>query len=279
MKFIEESINSADDPKMFGLPENILFSWEISQSSKTINQMRNLLIESSGTQFSKDSWNTNLTPILSLWKRLNQGSSLHSMEVPAPKPSDDPIAELLSLEYVHAVKIMKSIHSTLTLISKSIKGVIVPDNKTVDLAQSLMTSQVPSQWDQIWSGPDDPVSYLETLVYKAKSTQTFAESPHSSSLLSGPVNLFKLFRPSALLNAFRQLVARNKKTTMDNLKFCNSWNKSSFQNESLTLAVSPLLIQGALFDGALRPVAANSGPFSSAPNLIITYLSTVSCLI
>ena len=109
LSHIHQSIPSTDQPKFFGLPENILFSWEISQSSKTIAQIRNLLVDSGTSKgFSKNAWNAVLNPILGLWKRLNQGSTLHSMDLPSPVPSDDPIAEVLSLEYVHAVSLVSN---------------------------------------------------------------------------------------------------------------------------------------------------------------------------
>ena len=190
---------------------------------------------------------------------------------------------------------MKSIHASLTLISKVIKGVLLPDAKIIETAQALMihqvspppwrqpsennTFQTPPLWDQLWPGPADPITYLEALVYKAKATQTLAETPNSSSLLSGPVNLFNLFRPSVLLNAFRQLVARAKKQSMDNLKFVNSWKSSDFATEPMTLQISPLQIQGAIFDGVLRPVAPNSSPFSHAPSVYIGWVEMVSLLV
>lgn len=37
---------------------------------------------------------------------------------------------------------MKAIHLSLTLISKAIKGVLLPDTKTIETAQSLMIHQV-----------------------------------------------------------------------------------------------------------------------------------------
>uniref|UniRef100_A0A914XX81 Cytoplasmic dynein 2 heavy chain 1 n=1 Tax=Panagrolaimus superbus TaxID=310955 RepID=A0A914XX81_9BILA len=273
LMYIHQNIPSTDHPKFFGLPENILFSWEISQSSKTIGQIRNLLVNSgTSTGFSREVWNTELSSILGLWKRLNQGSTLHSMDLPEAVPSEDPIAEVLSLEFVHAISLMKAIHLSLTLISKVIKGVLLPDSKTIETAQSLMIHQTPPLWDQLWPGPDDPISYLETLAYKAKATQTMSENSNSNSLLNEPINLFNLFRPSALLNAFRQLVARTKKLSMDNLKFVNSWKASDFATESKTLQISPIQIQGAIFDGVLRPVAASSSPFSHTPSVYIAWI-------
>ncbi|KAH7718366.1 cytoplasmic dynein 2 heavy chain 1-like protein [Aphelenchoides avenae] len=218
-KWLHSRIPVEDNPTFFGLPRNIVFSWEISKSAESIAKLRHLQTQATAKSgFSRDAWNTMLSPILNLWKRLNQHSNMHAMDEPAPTPSDDPIAEVLSLEFVHAVRLMRHVHGSLTLISKAIKGTLVPDVKTVQLAQSLIAHKTPDAWDSLWSGPENPIAYLEALVYKAKSTKELAEQSTSGDLLSRPVNFAQLFRPSTLLNAFRQLSARRKQASMDTLK-------------------------------------------------------------
>jgi dynein heavy chain 2 len=115
---IEERIPSEDEPRLFGLPANIRFSWEATESRKSIAQLRHLHTGATdGTSLDRAVWNEQLSPVLALWKRLNQGSSLHSMTVPLPKPSQDPIVEVLSLEMVHAINLVSlSLHDLLEVI-------------------------------------------------------------------------------------------------------------------------------------------------------------------
>ena len=63
-----------DKPSMFGLPENIMQSYQRTRSSLTITQLRLLMrsIELSG-KFEKDKWHQELNPVLNYWKKLNQG--------------------------------------------------------------------------------------------------------------------------------------------------------------------------------------------------------------
>jgi hypothetical protein len=62
-----------DDPRFFGLPANITFSWELTESRLTLAQLRHLHVdETAATKFNRDAWNTALSPVLSLWKKLNQ---------------------------------------------------------------------------------------------------------------------------------------------------------------------------------------------------------------
>uniref|UniRef100_A0A7E4URM5 Cytoplasmic dynein 2 heavy chain 1 n=1 Tax=Panagrellus redivivus TaxID=6233 RepID=A0A7E4URM5_PANRE len=280
LKYIKERIPANDEPKMFGLPENILFSWEITQSGKTLTQMRTLAVgaTATGAQFDRDAWNLTLSPLLATWKRLNQGATLVSMTVPVAQPSDDPIAEVVGLEFTHAITIVKSVHASLTVISKAIRGAIVPDLKTIETALALMIHQTPAAWDLLWPGPSTPIPYLEALIFKAKSIQKLAESGSvtSTTLFSRPFNLYQFLRPSALLNAYRQLAARTKKLSMDSLKFVNTWQASGDINGAPALTLAPLMIQGAQFDGAIRPVSASSAPYSDCMGVTVAWVGVES---
>lgn len=52
------------------------------------------------------------------------------------------MAEILQLEFVHALKLMQSIHSSLSAISWAIKGTQLPEKKTLDVAHELLLFQV-----------------------------------------------------------------------------------------------------------------------------------------
>lgn len=107
-KWIHSRIPVEDNPSFFGLPRNIVFSWEISKSAESIGRLRHLQTQATAKSgFSREAWNTLLSPILNLWKRLNQNSNMHSMDEPSPTPSDDPIVEVLSLEFAHAVRLVR----------------------------------------------------------------------------------------------------------------------------------------------------------------------------
>ncbi|KHJ97213.1 hypothetical protein OESDEN_02807 [Oesophagostomum dentatum] len=101
--FVATAIPAEDDPNLFGLPVNIKFSWELTEAEHTIARMRMAVTTSAGHE--RSSWAETCNPILQLWKRLCQGSDLHNRQLPIPKESSDPIAEVLSLEFVHALKV------------------------------------------------------------------------------------------------------------------------------------------------------------------------------
>lgn len=56
--------------------------------------------------------------------------------------TDDPIREILHLEFVFALNLMQSIHSSLSAISRAIKGTQLPEKKTMECANALLHFQV-----------------------------------------------------------------------------------------------------------------------------------------
>jgi hypothetical protein len=99
-----------DSPSTFGLPENLLATWEIVQSQRTVSKLReseggNLKAAAGGDFFFND-WSAQLTPILAFWKKLNQSSDLLQATVSEVRGSEDPLLEMLSTELHFAVSLV-----------------------------------------------------------------------------------------------------------------------------------------------------------------------------
>ncbi|KAL6730872.1 hypothetical protein Aduo_001798 [Ancylostoma duodenale] len=264
--FITTTIPSEDDPNLFGLPANVKFSWQLTEAEDTIARMRMAVTTTAANE--RSSWAETCNPILQHWKRLCQGGDLHSRQIPSPKESEDPIAEVMSLEFIHAIKIVQKVHACLSLISKSIRGTVTPDKSTLEVIKSLQLHQTPDLWHDLWSGPREPAEYLSTLVYKAKSVQELVSLSEQKNFLETPLNFSKLFRPGRLLNALRQVTARAKGCTMDTLRLSSAWDTSQFRDD-VTIQVQGILLQGALFDGQLRSTLVSSPPVTNAPQLTL----------
>jgi len=71
-----EAINALpefDKPSYFNLPENIERASQRIVSGQVISQLRVLMrADAKANKFDKELWQTELSPILNLWKRLNQ---------------------------------------------------------------------------------------------------------------------------------------------------------------------------------------------------------------
>uniref|UniRef100_A0A914LNP4 Cytoplasmic dynein 2 heavy chain 1 n=1 Tax=Meloidogyne incognita TaxID=6306 RepID=A0A914LNP4_MELIC len=306
--WVETTLPVVDRAELLYLPRNIMLSWDLTQSTNVISKLRLLFTSKETFQrlqttssggpaaiASRQQLADALNPLLGLWKRLNQQNPglLHAaaeqknqrpisagQELKETSPSfgrrtgDDPLAEILHLELVFALKLMQFIHTSLSALSRAIKGTQLPEKRIVEMAKELMHFQVPSAWDALWSGPPVPSQYLEILISKAKSTQLMLSSARSNQLLGSRVNLAHLLRPGTLLNAFRQYSARKLNVSMDELILSTIWqndqNNISQPNDIPTLTLSNLRVQGGIFDGKeLKSVTANTPSFTEAPALKI----------
>ncbi|KAK5973072.1 hypothetical protein GCK32_001982 [Trichostrongylus colubriformis] len=150
------------------------------------------------------------------------------------------MAEMMSLEFVHAIKLVQKIHASLSLVNKTIRGTVTPDKTTLEVIKSLQLHQTPDTWQDLWSGPRDPAEYLASLIYKAKSVQELVSKPDENDFRKTPVDFSKLFRPGRLLNALRQVTARSSGCTMDMLQLSSAWDTSLNANDiSIKVQGSP----------------------------------------
>ena len=138
-------------------------------------------------KFEKEKWHNELNPILNLWKKLNQGSSLLQMKMSAPseQSSSDPIKSFVQLEFFNGVNLIQFIHKSMASLVKVIRGTQLLDEKVAQLAGSLMKQETPSRWQKIWDGPEDPMIYIKVVVEKANAVQSWNSAVEKGRLLKG----------------------------------------------------------------------------------------------
>ncbi len=137
-----------DKPSMFGLPANIQQAYQRTRSSIAISQLRTLMRSlPGGKKFEREKWDTELNPILNLWKKLNQGSNLLQMKMAAPHDDGeaDPIKAFVHLEFYNAVQLIQAIHKSMSGLVKVIRGTQLLDEKVSTLADSLMRQETPGK--------------------------------------------------------------------------------------------------------------------------------------
>ena len=57
-------------------------------------------------------------------------------------------------------------HQTLANLSHVLRGQILLNADVQKLANSLMVSETPGVWQSHWEGPEDPVQYLQGLLFR-----------------------------------------------------------------------------------------------------------------
>nr|CAB3240329.1 cytoplasmic dynein 2 heavy chain 1-like [Phallusia mammillata] len=279
IKDYQEIINQLpedDLPKYFSLPANIERSAQRVNSQRVISQLKALMrTVEAGAKFDREAWQSELAPILQLWKRLNQGSSsvIHA-KVDIPTVSgDSPVLQFVHLERYNAIRLVQKVHQTLSALSKVMRGTQLLTTEVHKLANSILQQETPLQWHSMWEGPDDPMQYLHALVAKTMALQGWVEKAERGSLLgSEDLNLADLFHPSTFLNAVRQKTARESHVSMDELKFVCSW-KGTVSASKVTVKIGNLQLEGCSFDGTrLSENQRDSPTVSAVPSCYVAWV-------
>ncbi|XP_072706738.1 cytoplasmic dynein 2 heavy chain 1 isoform X3 [Ciconia boyciana] len=247
---IIESLPEDDKPDFFGLPANISRSSQRMISSQVISQLRILSRSvTAGCKFDREIWSTELSPVLNLWKKLNQNSNLiHQKVSPPVEQQGSPILSFITLEQFNAIRLVQSVHQSLASLSKVIRGTSLLNSEVQRLARALLNQKCPLTWQTKWEGPEDPLQYLRSLVARAFAIQNWVEKAEKQKLLSDTLDLSELFHPDTFLNALRQETARVMSCSVDSLKFTASW-KGRIQEGKLQVKISGLQLEGCSFDG------------------------------
>uniref|UniRef100_T1IHY1 Cytoplasmic dynein 2 heavy chain 1 n=1 Tax=Strigamia maritima TaxID=126957 RepID=T1IHY1_STRMM len=269
-----------DNPTSFGLAANIQRSAQRNVANKVISQLRIIMRSSeAASKFDREQWKTQLSPILNLWKKLNESSQIAKKELPQiinTSAKDIPVESFVRLEHYTSIKLVEYIHRSLALLSKVIRGhiLLTPDIKV--LATALLQQETPQTWQRQWEGPEDPFQYIHGLMSRAIAIEKWVKKMETGSLLKEVLDLADLFRPDTFLNALRQQTAREMNTRMDKLTFKCSW-KGNIPNSKLSLKIGGLLLEGCLFDGSvLSEVQVNSPTVSSIPPCTVAWVSKES---
>ncbi|KAL8606248.1 Cytoplasmic dynein 2 heavy chain 1 [Nucella lapillus] len=168
-----EGLPEFDKPSYFGLPENIERSAQRIISAQVISQLRTLQrADTQSNRFDKEVWAVEMGPVLSLWKKLNQGSNLIQTKIAVPTDksgTQSPTLAFLLLEQYNGIKLVQSVHASLSALSKVIRGTQLLTSDVQKLAASLLEQETPMKWLGQWDGPDDPVQYLKDAHEVARS--------------------------------------------------------------------------------------------------------------
>ncbi|XP_063807614.1 cytoplasmic dynein 2 heavy chain 1 isoform X2 [Pseudophryne corroboree] len=273
-----EGLPEDDKPAFFGLPANIARSSQRMISSQVISQLKILSrLVTAGSKFDRELWSNELSPVLNLWKKLNQNSNLiHQKVFPPTERHGSPILSFIILEQFNAIRLLQSIHQSLAALSKVIRGTSLLTSDVQGLASALLDQKCPLSWQNKWEGPDDPLQYLRGLVSRTVAIQNWVEKAEKQTLLSDTIDLSELFHPDTFLNALRQETARTMNCSMDNLRFVASW-KGRIPDAKLQVKISGLQLEGCSFDGnSLFENEHNSPSVSLVPPCYMAWISQQS---
>ncbi|XP_034460809.1 cytoplasmic dynein 2 heavy chain 1 isoform X1 [Hippoglossus hippoglossus] len=273
-----EHLPEDDRPAFFGLPANIERSSQRIISSQVISQLRVLSRPvATGSKFDRELWSNGLSPVLNLWKKINQGSTLiHQKVAPPAEGHGSPVLSFIALEQFNAIRLVQSIHKSLAALSKVIRGTQLLTPEVQKLATALLNQECPSTWQNKWEGPEEPMPYLRAVVTRAVAIQSWVERAGRQALLSDTLDLSELFHPDTFLNALRQETARSMGCSMDSLVFVSTW-RSPIAQAKLQVKVGGLQLEGCSFDGVrLCENQHNSPSVSAVPPCYMAWVPQTS---
>ncbi|GMH35100.1 hypothetical protein BSKO_02968 [Bryopsis sp. KO-2023] len=282
-----QGLSDIDNPALFGLPANIERAAQENQSQAVITQLNQMTIsQASNAAFNRAKWQKLLSPIIRLWESLlashphlnpsRQASNINRINR-GKSTNSNPLDLFLMLEWECGKTITSSIHSTLASISRVLKGSESLSPNVQEEGLSLIQHQVPTPWEKIWDGPEDPLCYCQAVISRYYAIEKWVAKSSASSGDAGwmesgsgkqwTLNLARWFHPDTFLNALRQYTARHVQVPIDGLKMVTCWGDSARQLRAeapIWVQVEGLQIQGAIFDGTKLETVSLESP-SSCP--------------
>ncbi|CAI8045536.1 Cytoplasmic dynein 2 heavy chain 1 [Geodia barretti] len=256
------SLPDTDSHALFGLPANIEQSLQRTISSKVLSQLRVVArAEGSAERFDREVWSAELSPLLNLWKKLNQGSELITKKVSPPSDKlESPVLAFVSLERFNAVRLVQKVHSSLASLNRVLRGSSLLSTDVHRLAGALLRHEVPVSWLREWEGPEEPALYLRSLVGKTLALGVWEERGREGRVLQDTLDLSELFHPDTFLNALRQQTARAMKCSMDSLKLVCSWKPTGIPATKLSIKIAGVQLEGCSFDGSKLTENSHDSP-------------------
>jgi dynein heavy chain 2 len=255
-------IPDTDKPALFGLPANIGRAHQRNISEGAIKQLRLIMLSTeSVSKFDREKWQAELSPILNLWKKLNQGTGMLQVKIQQPSGHEiNPMKAFIELEFFNGIALLQHVHKSLAGISKVIRGTNLLTEKISGLASSLLQQETPMSWQSVWSGPENPTDYIKAVVLKVNEIQKWSSKVDQGSLLKENIDLSDLFHPDTFLSALAQQTAREYGVSMSDLKLQSSWSRGGISGAKLAVKINALELEGALFDGVRLSESRHDSP-------------------
>ncbi|XP_076274081.1 dynein cytoplasmic heavy chain beethoven isoform X2 [Rhynchophorus ferrugineus] len=269
---ILKQLPKKDPPSIFGLPDNVDKAREKQSSLDLISNLKAFYLKQ--TQSSMLQHNANykeLSPIFSLWKKLNQGQDYIRLTSPNTASYDTAVESFIAEEYSLGLSLVHNIHKSLMSLNKISKGIIDADENDVHVMESLMYFKTPKLWLNIWDGPKEPTNYFRAVIQRMNSLSTW-KGEKITERLANPVKLVSFFNPEAFIASTKQDFSREKNISLDDLTLQTQWHHGGRE----AIILSDLLIEGGVFENKILKKCENhSDSISPTPDCYLYWVEKV----
>ena len=270
------ALPNKDSPATFGLPPTADISVQKFRAKKLIQYLRAIKTgKKAQKEYNKNTWKTDLTPILKLWKSLYK--SLNDSGVIPVSEEDladpNPIRAFVLSELRQGLLYIRDIGEQMRKLIQLIKGEIPLDKELKGLGSDLMANRLPGSWLKKWQGPATPSEWLKLMMKKVIAlNRNLKKMPSSSQVgdfLMEELSLADMFNPEVFLNSHRMIVAKETKCSMENLKLVLSFDGAVGK----VLKIGGLLIQGCKLErGKLVKLGSeDKDEFTVMPTCFVGY--------
>jgi dynein heavy chain 2 len=295
----------ADAPSTVGLPDNADRAVARTASGRVVASLKALRASaleggasSSGSGgpagFDREAWAARLLPLVDSWEG-------RPAPPPVPQPrtmggGGDVLLDFAAREGGVAEGACAVVSRDLASLRAVLSGSRLLTPAVARLAACLLADAVPLAWEEAWGGPDTAGEYLAGLTRRRVAIARWVGgsgrgAPSAgAALLSAPLSLSDMCRPSAFLVALRQATCRALAATaaadappvsMDSLRLVAAWGASPASLAAgtripLPATVSGLLLQGGVLDasgaGSLADAPPDAPELAPAPSVTLAWV-------
>lgn len=252
----EKLVNNLPDldaPSLFGLPENVETIIRLEQSKRLVQ----LLSSSSLIQekISDDVKRSHLIEAVEKHLRHLKGSlgDQHVMY------TDEQWKNYRHNDFAFGCDLVRRIMTDFESCLSWAKSSTALSGDLVNLVNSIVSQKTPLSWQILWGYDDDSIhNFIAAISHRLHAYQARDGDLHD-------IDLTTLFRPSKMLNMFRQESARKYKTSMTDLELASSWDAPRNENVLIIKACGIKVCGAVLMNGSLSEVATSSPTLSNCP--------------
>jgi hypothetical protein len=139
------------------------------------------------------------------------------------------------------------------------------------LLASLVSRQLPKEWEEFWSETEDPNEWIRKYGRKLLLIRAWVLRAQGGRLKGEEFDLAELFHPVVFINACKQFASRSK-IALDKLTLVTTFEEAKASENALRL--KGLLLQGcSLQRHLLGPLSQKEEEFEKLPVLYVDFLA------
>jgi dynein heavy chain 2 len=261
-----QRLNEYDEPSDFFLPPNASKTVALTQARNSLVYLRKINSIGGGeVTITRTQWTEFFTPLSNKWKEiLKTNPSLVKQSITSPADASSLAAAMYSqccLAHGLTLELAQFFAQIDSFLNKG-------DALTHQLqkkGEQMMKGEIPDEWFDVVEGPSNPLEWLISVASKVKSIDDLTLQPKG---LESGVSLGSLLRPTSILDALRQQIARDQDIPIVDLELVFILG----EHPKKSIVVKDMCLQGAVLQGAkIAPMIRDGSVITQCPTSSFTW--------